>query len=288
MTPTQATSIIDVTERTFDREVLERSHTLPVIVDFWAIWCGPCRLLGPILEKVTVEYEGDFVLAKVNVDDDPYLAQQYGVQGIPSVKAFRYGRVVSEFTGALPEPRVRQFFKALRPSLAEEQTTQARQHEAAGQLGPAADAYRAALAQQADYYPAMLGLGRVLLRQGELEEGLARLKQIPLGAPEKAPAEAIIATVQFQQEAAGYNEPELRAQIVAAPNDVSVRYALASLLVTQERFIEAMEEFLEVVRRNRQYKEDGARKALLALFTLLGPEEPLVREYQKKLANALF
>jgi putative thioredoxin len=280
--------VTDVTDQTFATEVLERSKTVPVVVDFWAAWCGPCRILGPILEKLANEFEGGFILAKVDVDRNPNVARQYYIQGIPAVKAFRDGKVAGEFTGALPEPQVRKFLEGLVPSEADLLAKQGYEWEINNQPAMAGEKYKAALAKKADHYPAKVGLGRVLLAQGRMEEALSVLNSIPVGVPERAPADALIATAEFQQEAAGHTEPELRAKTTSDPNDIASRYVLASLLTTEQRFIEALEEFLEVVRRDRKYKDDGARKAMLVLFTIIGEDQQVTRTFRQKLANVLF
>ncbi len=290
MTESTLTSnyVIEVTEQTFEAEVIERSKTTPVVVDFWAAWCGPCRVLGPILEKVAAELNGAFILAKIDVDQNQRLAMQYQVQGIPAVKAFYDGNVVGEFTGALPEPQVRKFIQSLVPSTADLYAKQAYEWEMNNQLPMAVTNYRQALAEQPDHLHAMIGLGRTLLKQGEVDEGVKILQQIPEGTREWSIAEALIATAQFRQEAAGQSEAELRAKLKADPGDLPSRYALASLLAAQQQYEPALAEFLEVVRRDRQYKDDGARKAMLALFTTIGEEHPLTRTYRQKLANVLF
>jgi putative thioredoxin len=285
---TTDTLIIEATEQNFAAEVIERSRTVPVVVDFWAAWCGPCRMLGPVLEKLVKEYNGGFVLAKVDVDSNPRLAAQFRVQGIPAVKAFYNGRLAGEFTGALPEPQVRKFIEGLVPSTADLYARQGYNWEQSDQLAMAIENYRAALAEQADHYPAMLGLGRTLLKQGESEEALSLLGNIPAGVPEGPEAAALIASAQLQAEAAGQNETDLRAKIAADPGDVASRYTLAGLLATQEQYPEALAEFLEVVRRDRRYKDDGARKAMLAIFTRLGDDNPVTRTFRQKLANVLF
>jgi putative thioredoxin len=280
--------VIEVTEQTFAAEVLERSKTTPVVVDFWAPWCGPCRVLGPTLEKLAVEFKGAFILAKINVDQNQRLAMRFQVQGIPAVKAFYNGKVAGEFTGALPEPQVRKFIQGLVPSTADLYARQAYEWEISNQLPMAITNYRAALAEQPDHFPAMVGLGRTLLSQGQLEEALKILNGVPAGVPERTTADALIATAQFRQHAAGQTEAELRAKITANPADIASHYALASLLASEQRYPEALDEFLEVIRRDRKYNDDGARKAMLALFTTLGEDHEITQTYRRKLANVLF
>lgn len=287
-TITQNGYVINVTDQTFAADVLERSKTVPVVVDFWAAWCGPCQMLGPVLEKLAVEYQGKFILAKIDVDRNPQVAMQFGVQGIPAVKAFFNGKIAGEFTGALPEPQVRKFINGLVPSTADLYARQGIEWEKNGQPAMAAENYRAALAEKPDHYPAMVGLGRALLKQGQVEEGLDILKAIPEGARERAAANSLIAAAEFRKYADGHKEPDLRAAITANPNDTASRYALAGLLAAEERYIEALDEFLEVIRRDRKFNNDGARKAMLALFTIIGEEQEITKKYRQKLANVLF
>lgn len=280
--------VIDVTDQTFAAEVLDQSGRVPVVVDFWAEWCGPCRMLGPILEGLAQEYQGQFILAKLDVDSNPQTAMQFRVQGIPAVKAFKDGRLVSEFTGALPEPQVRQFLEGLIPSEADLLTRQAFQWEENNQPAMAETNYREALAQKPDHYPAKVGLGRVLLNQGETDPALEILNSIPEGVPERTAADALLAGAQFLKHAAGHTVDELKARVESDPSDVAGRYALGSLYASQMKFGPALEQFLEVVRRDRQYEDDGARKAMLAIFSLVGEDQQIIKEFRQKLANALF
>jgi putative thioredoxin len=287
-TTTTAAYVIDVTDQTFATDVLERSKTVPVVVDFWAAWCGPCRMLGPILERLANEYQGKFILAKIDVDQNPHTAMQFRVQGIPAVKAFRDGRLANEFTGALPEPQVRRFLEGLLPSEADLLVQKARAQETSGKLEQAEETYRTALDQKADHWTAQVGLGRTLLKLGRVDEGLSTLDNVPSGVAERTTADALIATAQFRRHAAGQSEAELRAKLEATPADVASRYGLASLLAAEERYPEALDQFLEVVRRDRKHDDDGARKAMLALFTIIGEDQEITRSYRQKLANVLF
>jgi putative thioredoxin len=287
-TTTISPYMINVTDQTFATEVLERSKTTPVVVDFWAAWCGPCRMLGPILEKLATEYQGAFILAKVDVDSNPQLAMQYRVQSIPAVKAFRNGRVAGEFIGAQPEPQVRRFLAGLIPSEVDLLAKQGLEWEVNNQPAMAEANYRAVLEKKADYYPAKIGLGRVLLNQNKRDEAISILQSIPAGVKERTVADALLAGAEFHQFAAGHTEEELKANLAANPNDIPGRYALASLYASKQQYAQAMDEFLEVVRRDRSFNNDGARKAMLAIFTIIGEEQSLTRDYRQKLANILF
>ncbi len=280
--------IIDVTDQTFATEVIEKSKTMPVVVDFWAAWCGPCRMLGPILERLTGEFDGVFILAKVDVDQSQMVARQFQVQGIPAVKAFVDGKVVGEFTGAQPEPQVRQFLQQLIPSEADGLARQAFEWERSGQLMMAEANYRAALEADSNHYPAMVGLGRVLMMHEKIEEGIEMLNQIPADAPERNAAEALLASANFLTTSAGHNEADLRAQLEREPDNIELRYTLANLLASQTRYLEAMDEFLEVIRRDRRYHDDAPRKAMLALLAIIGEQDDVTRTYRRKLANLLF
>ena len=285
---TVATHVIEVTEQTFIRDVLERSQSVPVVVDFWAEWCGPCRMLSPILERLAAEYDGAFVLAKIDVDQNPRLSQQFGVQGIPAVKAFRNNQVVNEFTGALPEPQVRQFLETLVPSPADLLVDEGEAFEQQNQVERAIEKYKEALQLKIDHYGAMLKLGRAYLSNNQLDEAVSILERIPPGLPERMEADALLSRLRFQELARGRNEGDLRAEIEADPNDIASRYALAGLLAQQGQHQAAMDEFLQVLQRDRRYDDDGARKAILAILTTLGNDHALTGPYRQKLANALF
>ena len=273
----EAIPVIDVNEASFQRDVIDRSKQIPVMVDFWAPWCGPCRMLSPILERVANESHGAFVLVKINVDDNPNVAARYGVQGIPAVKVFRDGRVAGEFVGALPEPRVREFIKKFAPSKIDGQLAAARALVDEQRWPEAEVVYRNILTADPDNAAAALELGKLLLRQGQGAEAESALKAVPTDSRESVNAETLL--------------PLARLMIVS-PNGSSegaeALYHTAGELLTKQQYADALEALLDVLRKDRNFREGAAKEAMLAAFELLGNNDSLVQEYRRKLANVLF
>ncbi|MCC7353616.1 MAG: tetratricopeptide repeat protein, partial [Anaerolineae bacterium] len=255
---------------------------------FWAPWCGPCRVLGPVLERLAREAHGAFILAKINVDNNPRTAQQYGVQGLPAVKAFRQGRVVSEFVGAQPEPRVREFLRKLAPSAADGLVVEGFRLEQQGRLDEAITRYRQAAAAESGHAGALLGLGRTLLAQGDGEEAARWLEQVPYGRPERGEAERLLARAQLRQGANGADENGFRDCLAANPQDLEARLSLASLWAARAEYEPALTELLEVIRNDRGKMRERARVTMLTIFRVLGDENPVTRHYRSQLAMALF
>lgn len=275
MTQTHTTGpIFDVDEAGFNTAVLQRSRDTPVVVDFWADWCGPCRVLGPILERLATEAGGAWLLAKIDVDSNQRLAASFGVQGIPAVKAFRDGKLVEQFEGALPESQVRTWLGRVVPSPADRLVQQAAAQEDSDPAA-AAGLYRSALELDAQHGPGMLGLGRVLARQADpaAREVLERIK---IGKPEYPPAAALLELVDFFAAASS----EANGASAAAFRDAAVQ-------ARDGQWRAALDGLLGLVRTDRAFGNDAARRAMLALFALLG-DDPLAAEYRRKLANALF
>jgi len=278
-----ASPVLDVTDATFASDVLAASNARVVVVDFWAPWCGPCRVLGPTIERVAASFGDDVLLAKLNTDENPRTAAQYRIQGIPAVKAFRNGQVVSEFTGAIPEPQVRAFFQKLVPSPAERA---AREAEALAANDPAAaeTRFRETLRSSPSNPDAIVGLARILLARGASAEAGELLER----APGDRRAKALKHRIFLDAFASKHAGEDLAGEARANPRDPRARYRLGVLLAAREQHEAALDELLESVRLDRAFADGAARKAALAVFDILGLDSPVTREYQRKLSSVLF
>ena len=278
---------IDVNEANFEAEVLDRSKEVPVVIDFWAPWCGPCKVLGPVLEKLADEYGGDFVLAKVNVDENQGLAGAFGIQGIPAVKLFKDGELASEFTGALPEPAVREFLAKFLPSAADKLAEEGAALEAAGKTAEAKAYYQSILESDPNHAGSLVGLGRLAINEGDNDAALQYLDKISIVDDQRKEADRLIARLQLQAGAAE-NLTSLYDKVKSDPNNLAARFELAHALAGAERYAEALDEFLKIVKTDRTFQDDGARKAMIQIFEVLGSEDPLTDQYRSDLAAVLF
>ncbi len=285
--------VFDVTTQDFVERVLKRSAQVPVVVDFWAGWCAPCRMLGPVLEQAVSELGGRVLLAKVDTDREPELGHRYQIRGIPAVKAFRDGKLVDEFAGARDARFVRAFLERLAPSEETQQVERAAELLQKGQPREAEALLRPiAMGQGAEKDRARLLLARTLLVQGadRLAEVPALLDGIDARGPHAEAAEQLRQLVGFLCAAPEYGadtEARASAALAANPADADARYALAAALALRGDHRGAMEHLIELVSRNRRYRDDGARKAMVQLFDQLGPDHDLVQEYRRRLQVVL-
>ena len=278
---------IDVNEENFELAVLEQSKEVPVLVDFWAEWCGPCKVLGPVLEKLADEYGGEFVLAKLNVDENQNLAGAFGIQGIPAVKLFQDGDLLSEFTGALPEPMLREFLSKFLPTAADKQAQQAAALEEQGKAAEATALYQSILESDPNHAKSLFGLGRLAMNAGDNEAALEFLDKISMVADERKEADRLIARLKLHGGAA-QDLTALRAKVDAEPKNLDARLELAQALAGAEKYQEALAELLVIVKTDRSFQDDGGRKAMVQIFEVLGSEDPLTDQYRSELAKVLF
>lgn len=279
--------IIDVTADNFT-SVVERSMQVPVLVDFWATWCGPCKALLPIVEKLAAEYQGRFLLAKVNIDEQQALATQFGVRSVPTVKLIRDGRIVDEFTGALPESQVRAFLDKHMEQPADRFLAAAEQAWEGGDVAQAEALLQQALREMPDDHRAELMLAELHAATGNTDKASELLAALPADLALSAQAEALRARLAFASAAAGAPELEtLQRTLAENPGDSQARHQLAARLVLAGDFEGALQQLLELLRRDRSYGDDAARKGMLQIFELLGGEGELVTRYRRAMFTAM-
>ena len=279
----------DITQSDFEEKVIAASFKQPVVIDFWAPWCAPCKVLKPLLEKLAEEYGGRFLLAKVNSDENPEVSAQFKVRGIPAVKAVVNGTVVDEFTGAQPESVVRAWLEKIIPSPAEELRHAAQQLAATGDVDGALQKLSEASALDPNNEWVRVDAAELLLHKGETHEAqrlLDSLKDVDVLKDARV-LQLKAHTRLAEMSGTGESEAALNAAVAADGNDLEARLKLANVLIASNRVAEGMDQLLEIVRRDRKFKDDIGRKTLLDVFNLLGGSGELVKDYRRKLAGLL-
>jgi putative thioredoxin len=271
--------IIEVSESDFEFQVLAYSQEAPVIVDFWAEWCVPCKTLSPLLERLTREAGGAFRLAKVNVDLNPNLAARYNVRSIPAVKAFRDGKVVSEFVGLQPEPRLREFIALIAPSPADLILEKGLSLLGMGEWKRAEAAFREVLENIPASTAALLGLAKSLLAQGQAEEALHILRAFP-------PSREYSLAESLRPVAEAFIRQKMADSYPDDPQEAAYHRALK--LFGRGNLEAALDGLLDILREDKRYRDGEVRQVVLGIFELMGDSNPLTRQYRQELASVLF
>jgi len=291
--PAAADAIVETTTRTFMKDVIEPSRQVPVLVDFWAPWCGPCKQLAPALEKVVRQTKGKVRLVKMNIDEHPDIAGQLGIRSIPAVIAFKNGQPLDGFMGAVPESQILAFVERLigpvGPSDLDAVLDEADALKAEGDLDGAADRYAAVIEVEPGTVRAIAGLASVAVAQGDLDGARQILATVPAEKAGDAAVAAVKAAIELADKAAGLGDRGALERAVAVdPADHQARYDLAVLLAATDERAAAAEHLLEIVRADRAWNDDAARKQLLTFFDAWGAKDPATRDGRRRLSSLLF
>jgi putative thioredoxin len=280
--------IFDVEQADFERQVVQGSHERPVVVDFWAPWCGPCRMLGPILEKLVEERKGEVLLAKVDIDHSQDLAAQYGIEAIPAVIAFRDGKPVLDFVGVLPEEQLRAFLDRLIPSEADRLARRAASLEDK-QPDEATALYRQALKRDDHNQAALVGLARVLLAKGKENEAAELVARINPGGEHAAEVERLAAILSLRPLARGFGgESAARRRLEGDPGNAQLRYELGCILAGDGRYPEALDLLLSAAESDRKLGASQVREAMVKIFLVIGIRSEMADQYRDRLSRVLY
>jgi putative thioredoxin len=279
--------IIEINENNFEQVVIQGSRQQPVLVDFWASWCQPCKMLMPVLAQLAEAYQGRFILAKLNTEENQALATQFGIRSIPNVKLFIDGQEVDEFAGALPENAIREFLDKHLPRASDAHIEQAMQAWADGDADAALEALREAHSTDPDNPRVPVAMARIQVARGDIAEAQATLDTLPAAEQMRDEVRRLRSELELAKEAPRPDEiPALRERLANDEDDSEARYQLALGQIAAQDHAAAVDNLLTLMRKDRHYRDDAARKTLLQLFELLG-DDPLVAQARRQLFNMM-
>lgn len=285
-------NVIETTTQTFARDVIDASRQAVVLVDFWAPWCGPCKQLAPVLEKVVRAFAGSVQLVKMNIDDHPEIAGQLGIRSIPAVIAFRNGQPMDGFVGVQTEPQIRTFLERVAGPATDgvsELLEEADGARIAGDLDQALALYEAVLQRDPENAPAIAGLGQASLAAGNITAATEILNSLPESMRREPPIEGLEAALRLAEQAASVGgASDLQAAVDKDPSDHQARFDLAVALAGSGDKDGAVDHLIEIMRREREWNDEAARKELISFFEAWGPQDPATLAGRRKMSSVLF
>lgn len=281
--------VIDVTEKDFHELVLDESRARPVLVDFWASWCGPCKTLGPILEKLALEFDGAFLVARVDTEANPGLSTQFQVRSIPLVILFQDESPQDQFVGVLPEDEIRAFLRRYCPAEADCLVQSGKNHLAAGEMSEAGRFFEKVLMEEPAHPGALLGMARIAADTNDTDDMQSFLERIPAYSDEAQEVEGLKVLAKMRNLRSKFGgADECRQQVDENPEDQEARFRLACCLAGEAEYEEALEILLALVAEDRRFRDDGARKVMVEIFELVGVRSSLADGYRARLSRTIF
>jgi putative thioredoxin len=279
--------VITTTAETFEIDVINASHERPVLVDFWAEWCGPCKAIAPVLEQLAEEFNGDLVVAKVDTDVEQQLAQAFGIRSLPTMMLFRDGKPAEQIVGAQPGAEIRKVIERFLPPQANDLLGGAREALAAGELETAERCLREALAEDESNYTVHPLLAAVLIQQGRLSEVEEMLAALPISMATDAAFDPIKAQLHLASYIDGDLDRESLEKLAADAENITARFQLSVMQGVSREFEPALETLLELIIRNRAWNDGAIHKVVLDIFNIMEPEDPRLKRYRTQLARTL-